>query len=156
MNNLKQYKNRFYSLLESSMGDVKPLLNEQSSNTTKGTMPHTAQPIPSDKLNLGKVKLINPAMTILADFTHFDTYEMGCRFFGSWKGEEVKYDGFYVFRCKDPIMKNKITQIPFDPKYKDSPYNWELTDDGFKNLSQICGCEEFASTNKPETTTPTA
>ena len=29
MKNLKNYKNRFYSLLESKMGDVKPLINEE-------------------------------------------------------------------------------------------------------------------------------
>jgi hypothetical protein len=29
MNNIKQYKKRFFNLMESSMGDVKPLINEQ-------------------------------------------------------------------------------------------------------------------------------
>jgi hypothetical protein len=41
MKNLKNYKNRFYSLLESKMGDVKPLINEddyqgQSSDSAIG------------------------------------------------------------------------------------------------------------------------
>jgi hypothetical protein len=29
MNNIEQYKQRFFNLMESTMGDVKPLINEQ-------------------------------------------------------------------------------------------------------------------------------
>jgi len=35
MNNLNEYKNRFYTLMESTIGDVKPLIDEQSVDDTK-------------------------------------------------------------------------------------------------------------------------
>jgi len=33
MENIENYKNRFYNLMESSMGDVKPLINEESAGS---------------------------------------------------------------------------------------------------------------------------
>jgi hypothetical protein len=32
MNKIEQYKNRFFNLMESTIGDVKPLINEQTEN----------------------------------------------------------------------------------------------------------------------------
>ncbi len=32
MNNIEQYKKRFFNLMESTMGDVKPLINEQDAS----------------------------------------------------------------------------------------------------------------------------
>jgi len=37
MNNLNQYKKRFYTLMESTMGDVKPLIIEQEENVVELT-----------------------------------------------------------------------------------------------------------------------
>jgi hypothetical protein len=34
MNNLNEYKNRFYTLMESTMGNVKPLISEQMNNSS--------------------------------------------------------------------------------------------------------------------------
>jgi hypothetical protein len=34
MNNLNEYKNRFYTLMESTMGNVKPLITEEDENNT--------------------------------------------------------------------------------------------------------------------------
>ena len=36
MNNIEQYRKRFYGLMESTMGDVKPLINEQKVPTNLG------------------------------------------------------------------------------------------------------------------------
>ena len=35
MNNIEQYKERFYNLMESTMGDVKPLIGESKTKITK-------------------------------------------------------------------------------------------------------------------------
>ena len=35
MNNIEQYKKRFYNLMESSMGDVRPIISDSSSNCKK-------------------------------------------------------------------------------------------------------------------------
>ena len=37
MNNIEQYKNRFFNLMESTIGDVKPLISEQSTTVPTGT-----------------------------------------------------------------------------------------------------------------------
>jgi hypothetical protein len=38
MNNVEQYKKRFFTLMESEMGDVKPLINEQDNSDLKSTL----------------------------------------------------------------------------------------------------------------------
>jgi hypothetical protein len=37
MRNIEQYKNRFFNLMESTIGDVKPLISEQSITVPTGT-----------------------------------------------------------------------------------------------------------------------
>jgi hypothetical protein len=37
MNNIEQYKNRFFNLMESTIGDVRPLISEQSTTVPTGT-----------------------------------------------------------------------------------------------------------------------
>jgi hypothetical protein len=36
MKNIENYKSRFFSLMESTMGDVKPLISEQETSPTGG------------------------------------------------------------------------------------------------------------------------
>ena len=58
MNNIEKYKERFFNLMESTMGDVKPLINEQE-NATSGTeqcfincMPTTGTPNKEGELRI--------------------------------------------------------------------------------------------------------
>lgn len=58
MKNIEQYKKRFYNLMESTMGDVKPLINEQVISASaeqllmnKSGQLNTAVGIPKDKIN---------------------------------------------------------------------------------------------------------
>jgi hypothetical protein len=38
MNNIEQYKNRFFNLMESTIGDVKPLISEQTDTIDELTL----------------------------------------------------------------------------------------------------------------------
>lgn len=49
MSNIEQYKNRFFNLMESTLGDVKPLINEQQGSITDTPQKPT---FPKDDRNL--------------------------------------------------------------------------------------------------------
>ena len=48
MRNINQYKKRFYNLMESTLGNVKPLISEQGEPTTPTTTPPTPTTPPTE------------------------------------------------------------------------------------------------------------
>ena len=41
MNNINEYKKRFFNLMESTIGDVKPIISEQITDTSRKVPPVT-------------------------------------------------------------------------------------------------------------------
>jgi hypothetical protein len=108
MKNIEQYKRRFNMLIESSMGDVKPLINEQTTNELIGK---TVNFYTDETMKDFKVNSKIDALKKMSFGVQISTNE-----------EPNKYQ---YFECKDP---NKIVQFSWG-----TGYNKQFTD----KLNQI-------------------
>ena len=105
MNNIEQYRKRFNMLIESSMGDVKPLINEQTTNDLIGKTVNLYYDLEMKEVR-GTVKI--ESITKSND--------------GAKLVLKDTLSGDYRYYCKNP---NEITKIG---NISTTYYNKQLTD----------------------------
>jgi hypothetical protein len=106
MNNIEQYRKRFNMLIESSMGDVKPLINEQTTNDLIGKTVNLYRDLEMQKV-WGTVKI--ESMTKSSD--------------GAKLVLKANFSDDYRYYCTKP---NEITKIGTNILI--TYYNKQLTD----------------------------
>ena len=127
MNNIEQYKERFYNLMESTMGDVKPLINEQS--VPKGWEQYPCVPKHPDAKYDNRINAYR-----IGEYLYTTR---GTKIYKPGKSEYQEIEEV-SFTCNDPIFKQKTTQttVPVrnTPKTEEDlskpGYNLQLNDRG--------------------------
>ncbi len=144
MENLEKYKSRFYNLMESTMGDVKPLIVEQETETWEKFMQDVlsglSKKFPNkfvyDTAKTPTIKGGNKAIYFILRYS--PTYKRA--FWSSTNKNIVPEPGFIDFVVKDKTGN----YVPQDPKKiqeainKIMNYNFnDLSDDIYKDPSLV-------------------
>ena len=130
---MKVSTDRFNQLLESKLGDVKPILSEQQKPTGPEPVVNK-QPVNAQKIQLIQIKVGDA----LVDLNMMEKTSQGANFFGWVRGNDKEYHRL-LFNCGDNKVAMKIENGPTWQSLKHST----ISSQAVALLNKAAGCDAY-------------